>query len=342
MAENSKIEWTDHTFNPWMGCTKVSPGCAHCYAEREMDKHWGKVKWGPQGTRVRTSEAYWKKPLQWNITWWVICAVCGWRGVYNEYGSCPDCEHPMVATMKRTRQRVFCASLADVFEDKPDTFIGAWRALLFDLIEKTTNLDWLLLTKRPENIETMMPIAWIGGFPKNVWIGISAENQKEFDARIPILESIGRRYRPTVTFVSAEPLLSAIDMNGWLVEEDLGDEDASCWSSPIDWVICGGESGPEARPMNPMWARELRDECQAAGVPFFFKQWGEWMPSQAKPVVGEYTCGGIFLKSDSQFGNQGDWWNGQATAMDKVGKKKAGRLLDGYEWNEIPKGDDVR
>jgi len=270
--ERSKIAWTDHTFNPWIGCTKVSDGCKYCYAETLMDHRYQKVKWGPQGTRVRTSEAYWKKPLQWNKEKWEECIECGWRGpVSDTHVDCPQCD---CEELKPTRQRVFCASLADVFEERKDTFMGAWRVLLFELIEKTPNLDWLLLTKRPENIEIMIPQTWLTGFPDNVWLGISAESQKEFDGRIPILESIGRRYRPTVIFISAEPLLSPIDMDGWLDEEDCGDEDASCWSRPIDWVIVGGESGTEARPMQIDWARALLNQCKQSDVAFFMKQLG--------------------------------------------------------------------
>jgi protein gp37 len=133
MAENSNIEWTHHTFNPWIGCTKVSDGCKNCYAENLMDKRYGRVKWGPQGTRVRTSEANWKKPLKWNRE----------------------------AEAKGERHRVFCASLADVFEDKPDQpEMEQWRLELLELIIKTPYLDWLLLTKRPENVRGMVYGDW--------------------------------------------------------------------------------------------------------------------------------------------------------------------------------------
>src|SRR5688572_16993416 len=146
MAENSKIEWCDHTFNPWMGCTKVSPGCKFCYAETLMDERYGKVKWGPLGDRIRTSKANWRKPIQWNKAAWFQCRDCGWRGPRGDIHQCPGCSG---FNMDAVRQRVFCASLADVFESKKQQWLNMhqWRMDLFKLIEETTNLDWLLLTK---------------------------------------------------------------------------------------------------------------------------------------------------------------------------------------------------
>lgn len=183
MAENSKIEWTDHTFNPWIGCTKVSDGCKHCYAETLMDKRMSKVQWGPEGTRVRTSAANWKKPLQWNKQ----------------------------AAAEGRRYKVFCASLADVFEDRPE--LVEWRRDLLNLILATPNLDWLLLTKRPQNIKPMlqaMPVLkrdnvwdhlWPEYFP-NVWIGTSDEGNQH--QRLDEL----RRIPAAVRFVSMEPLIA--------------------------------------------------------------------------------------------------------------------------------------
>src|SRR5690242_18927228 len=153
MAENSKIEWTDHTFNPWIGCQHVSPGCDHCYAETMMDHRYHRVEWGPHGKRVRTSETNWRKPVQWAK-----------RG--RDSGA---------------RARVFCASLADVFDNKVDR---GWRVDLFNLIKETPELDWLLLTKRPENCEKMLPSDWGNGYP-NVWLGTTAEDQQHYDHRWP-------------------------------------------------------------------------------------------------------------------------------------------------------------
>lgn len=267
--ENSNIEWTDHTFNPWMGCAKVSDGCKNCYAETLMDKRYGKVKWGPQGQRVRTSAANWKKPLKWNRE----AAAAG------------------------KRARVFCASLADVFEDKPDQpEMDEWREDLFDLIELTPNLDWLLLTKRPENVMKMLPREWQpysdwGGMVRNVWIGTSVENQEQADTRIPALLTIPAAVR----FLSMEPLLGKVELSmidGVFYDGGMPFPWQRLEEPGINWVIVGGESGPNARPMHPDWARKIQVECQLAGVPFLFKQWG---------------------------------------------KHAAGRLLDGRTWDEFPK-----
>ena len=161
MAENTTISWASHTFNPWIGCQKVSDGCSSCYAEALMDTRFGKVQWGPDGERKLTSDANWRKPLAWNRK----AAAAG------------------------ERPRVFCASLADVFDNKAPE--GA-RERLWQLIADTPNLDWLLLTKRPQNIARMLPYGWGDGWP-NVWLGTSTENQEEYDRRWPILARDTRR-----------------------------------------------------------------------------------------------------------------------------------------------------
>lgn len=314
MAENSKIEWTDHTFNPWIGCTKVSDGCKHCYAETLMDKRYGRVKWGPQGTRVRTSAANWKKPLKWNREQWLECEDCHWRGTVNEAMmtprfACPVCEgeaHP-------TRARVFCASLADVFEDRPE--VAPWREELFGLIGNTPNLDWLLLTKRPENVNDMffdmvapVRLGW-EDFP-NIWIGTSVENQEQANRRIPHLLQIPA----AVKFLSMEPLLGSVDISIYM---------ATGWTEPpyddiVNWVIVGGESGHHARAMHPDWARSIRDQCVAAGVPFLFKQWGEF-------IMRETTMASGLIVDKSRH-----------EKFVRIGKRDAGRLLDGRTWDQFP------
>lgn len=216
MAENTKIEWCDATFNPWVGCQKVSPGCDHCYAEG-WAKRSGQVNWGAHGIRKRTSETNWRKPLQW------AKAAIG-------------------------RPRVFCASLADVFDNKAPA--GA-RADLFALIRSTPQLDWLLLTKRPQNIVKMLPEDWGAGYP-NVWLGTTCEDQKHYDMRWPVLAAVPAAVR----FISYEPAIGPLSM---------------VWGKP-DWIICGGESGPGARYMEPAWAETVRDQCAASGISFFMKQ----------------------------------------------------------------------
>ena len=222
MAENSKIEWCHHTFNPWFGCTKVSTGCANCYAEQLMDNRYGKVQWGKGNPRKRTSDANWKNPIRWN----------------KRAGCFPG---------KRTR--VFCGSLCDWLDDEVPI---EWLSDLLNLIRLTPNLDWLLLTKRPENWKKRLQLLavintkvanWVhfGNIPENVWIGTSVENQEQADKRIPELLKIPARVR----FLSCEPLLGDLDI--FNVDGD------------IHWVICGGESGPHARRMDQKWARNLRD-----------------------------------------------------------------------------------
>lgn len=223
MAENSKIEWTDHTFNPWIGCQNVSPGCDHCYAETMMDHRYGKVQWGPHGERKRTSEANWRKPLQW----------------------------AKAARSIAGRPRVFCASLADVFDNKAP---GTAREELFGLIRATPELDWLLLTKRPQNIRKMLPSDWDAGYP-NVWLGTTCEDQKHYDMRWPVLRDIPARIR----FVSYEPAIDQLRL-------------PYPYGAVPDWIICGGESGPGARHMAPDWARAIRADCASASVSFFMKQ----------------------------------------------------------------------
>ncbi len=218
MGAASKIEWTDHTFNPWIGCQKVSPGCDHCYAETMMDHRYHRVQWGPHGERIRTSPANWRKPMQW------------------------------AKTANGARPRVFCASLADVFDNKVPIL---WRDELWTLIQATPALDWLLLTKRPENIARMLPADWEGGWP-NVWLGTTCEDQQRYDMRWPKLAAIPA----VVRFISYEPAIGSLHYQ---------------WGRP-DWIICGGESGASARTMEPAWARAVRDTCARDGIAFFMKQ----------------------------------------------------------------------
>lgn len=240
--KESKIEWTTHTFNPWIGCTKVSPGCLHCYAETLMDTRYGRVKWGRGNARSRTSADNWKQPRKWNREAEAHTSKTGIEWTFS-------------------RPRVFCASLADWLDMEVP---HGWRVDLLNLIEATPHLDWLLLTKRPESWSARMheaayaaPLAarWIGGeAPANVWVGTSAEDQQRWDERLPEIEAIPA----VVRFVSAEPLLGHIAMRG----------------HRPDWLIVGGESGPGARDMEAGWVKDLRDESQAVGTKFFFKQWG--------------------------------------------------------------------
>jgi len=253
--EDSKIEWTDNTFNPWTGCAKVSEACHRCYAESLEAIRYKRVEWGLGKARRRTSESNWKLPQRWNRR----------------------------ARASGDRARVFCASLADVFDSEVPQ---AWRRDLWDLIRETEQLDWLLLTKRPQNLAGMLPSDWGNeGWP-NVWLGVTAENQRRADERLPVLLETPAR----VHFASCEPLLGPLDLSEHL-------------SAGLSWVIAGGETGHGSRATSPSWIRNLRDQVIASGARFHFKQWGD------------HDANGV-----------------------RVGRKRAGRLLDGRTWDEVPAG----
>lgn len=357
MAENSAIEWTHHTFNAWIGCTKVGPGCDHCYAETLATTRLG-VPWGPGAPRRRTASSTWSQPRRWNNR----------------------------AARAGIRQRVFCSSLADVFDNEVP---AEWRADLFQMIRETPALDWLLVTKRIGNVAKMADP--LGGLPWNVWLGATIVNQAEADRDVPKLLATLASKR----FLSMEPLLGPVDLSGvpaigragWLCpltgKHQLQPVHADHSGPCLDWIIVGGESGSEARPMHPDWARSLRDQCAAADVPFLFKQWGEWAPTSSADIY----CHGA-EKRERQFpGSPGIAWiadgrvcmrdftvaehaqritAGEATCsraievdrdalaafhatlndpkaapvgfqwMYRVGKKAAGRLLDGVQHDGYP------
>jgi len=267
----TNIEWTEtpglndvshkgYTFNPWIGCTHKSPGCIHCYAETLLDHRFKTVEWGKGKPRNKTSISNWKKPITWNKK----------------------------ASSLGVRFKVFCASLADVFDAE---VADEWRSELWDLIDSTRELDWLLLTKRIENVKTMVPDKWMdGGWPSHVWLGTSVEDQQRADERVDLL----LEHPAPVRFLSCEPLIGPLNIPR---------------ISELEWVICGGESGKEARAMLPSWAIQLRNDCLRANTPFFFKQWGEWGPDPMDPT-------------------------GQR--MVKAGKSKTGSSIDGNEYKQYP------
>lgn len=266
MAKNSKIEWTTHTFNPWRGCTKVSPGCLHCYAET-LSKRNPKLlgEWGMGKPRVLASDDMWKQPLRWNRE-----AGEDIDEALHDFG-----EESYVAP---ERPRVFCASLADWLDEEVPV---QWLVRLLGLIYLTPNMDWLLLTKRPHNWKARMGqcvsfqehvslgvfYSWLRGWaegekPHNIWVGATAENQACFNERYMPLSEIPARVR----FWSMEPLLTSIDFTE--VHYDFS------FKRAFHWVIAGGESGPGARPMQPLWVRDIQSQCEVLDVPFLFKQWG--------------------------------------------------------------------
>lgn len=305
MAEGTEIGWADDTFNAWEGCSRVSPGCTNCYAEARAHRYRHDV-WGKTKPRLMRSDTYWREPVKWN-------RQAGEAGM---------------------RRRVFCSSLADVFEDHPDVIDARQR--LWDLIAATPNLDWMLLTKRPENVMRMVPRRWtveagnllcercgasaslpLGmtcaehaaqptGWPANVWIGTTVEDQQRADERVPILLEIPAAIR----FLSMEPLLEQVTLRPeWLVppasmcQVNIGDDPVARiavsqmlraagahlgWRG-VDWVIMGGESGAHDRMPHPDWFRSIRDQVVPTGVPLFFKQWGESVPV---PIEDDPTMSG--------------------------------------------------
>lgn len=263
MAERTAIGWTDHSFNPWWGCTRVSPGCQHCYAETFSRRvghssEGSKVAlWGKGAERRFFGDKHWADPLKWD----------------------------RAAAATDRPARVFCASMADVFEDRAD--LEGERERLFDLIEATPHLMWLLLTKRPQNVLRLAPERWWmdPGEPSNVWIGTTVEDQQRADERLPHLAAIPAAVR----FLSCEPLLGPVDIGSPWLEAGL-----------VDWVICGGESGPGHRLMDLDHARVLRDQCRRWGVPFFFKQVGG-----ATPTAGGDLLDGEQVKMFPRGGSDG-------------------------------------
>ncbi len=318
MAENSKIAWCDHTFNPWRGCQPVSPGCANCYAARDL-KRFGVDCFGPGKTRIRTKPDNWRKPLRWNRQAQTMFSA--WAKFKAEYPGMTDRELLARGFIKPTRPKVFCASMADVFDNAVP---NEWRRDLFSLIELTPHLDWLLLTKRIDNVRGMVADArvhdWLEG-RKNVWLGSTICNQPEAERDISKLLAI----RAAKHFISLEPLIGDIDL-----------EKAGAWPSEIvgiDWVIVGGETGPNARPMLPQWVRKIRDQCDLFGTPFMLKQNGEWanrrdmLTYNVTKKTPRWVCPNKEDDSDPY---------SMLEMVYRVGKKSAGRLLDGREHMEFP------
>lgn len=249
----TNIEWADYVFNSWYGCQKVSPGCDRCFAE-SWAKRSGLVQWGPHAERRRSTEEYWKKPLQWAKKARDVQAA--WERA------------PIVGRSRQRpeRPRVFCASLADVFDNQVP---AEWRDDLFRLIDATPELDWLLLTKRPENALIMLPrhcgkanINQVWPWP-NIWLGFTAEDQAHFDRRWPIIRDIPAAVR----FCSYEPALGPLRVGPRREWPDLRGND-----SELHWLICGGESGPGHRPFDLQWEEDIRLDCAQAGIAYFLKQ----------------------------------------------------------------------
>lgn len=321
---DTKIEWAEKTWNPVTGCTKISPGCKNCYAERMAHR------------------------LQ----------AMGQQRYLN--GFKPTCHPDILDEPMRWRKpsRIFVCSMADLFHD--DIPIGFITNVLLTA-QMAQQHTFLILTKRPERMKKVLSAIFAVNVPlPNLWLGVTAENQEQADKRIPVLLQIPAAKR----FVSVEPMLGPVDLTDLSNGENaiatvnvtpglygLGEQTEI--KHGLDWVICGGESGPGARPMHPDWVRSLRDQCQAANVPFLFKQWGEWAPwmdedkfthdqdqssrNEQHYVNHDGTTGSCWL-----YDADGTWtnWTGEpeenCCVVSRLGKKKAGRLLDGQLWDQYP------
>lgn len=273
MAETTGIEWADATWNPWYGCTKVSPGCDNCYAQvwaKRAGKIFNKVR--------RAAQSGFTAPIRW-----------------------------------KQPRRIFVCSLSDFFH--PDVPPLARESAIQIMTVEASQHIYMLLTKRPENIKQMLRgTPWQERLPDNIWLGVTAENQEQAKKRIPLLLEIPAKVR----FVSCEPLLGPVNIFGF---------NSPTWgqippSSLLNWVICGGESGYDARPMHPAYALSLRDQCAAAGVPFFFKQWGQFLSYKHELTED-------LAKEMGAFKQDGVWFT-------RCDKQLAGCLLEGREYKELP------
>ncbi len=284
-----------------MGCTKISPACDGCYAEALMDKRYNRVQWGPHGERVRTGTNTWRAPMRWQRR----------------------------AEKNGDRPFVFCASLADIFDNQ---VAPQWRADAFDVMRRTPNLVYLLLTKRPQNIVKLSDA--VGGLPANVALGTTVEDQKRADQNLPALQVAKIETNPLFTFGSFEPLLGPVTIPPAFMP---------------DWIIVGGETdqgGHDARPTHPEWFRSLRDQAAGVGVAFHFKQWGEWSPSRPRPsgTPGRFALASAGPSSEfwpsmvipvDHYPRQIDLFGG-GTVLERLGKKHTGRKLDGVTHDDFP------
>ncbi|WP_428383726.1 phage Gp37/Gp68 family protein [Nevskia ramosa] len=349
MSAETGIEWCDSTLNFWAGCTKVSPACDFCYAERQAGR-FGIANWGAGQPRKQMVEATRAQSEKWNKLPFYECVDCGWRGAkLKPTGSvvdgvpaacCAKCDSVNVVAARR---RVFVNSWSDWLDNEVP---AEWLADLLDRIRRCPNIDFLLLTKRIGNWRGRIEAArnsglanvalmnWLhdwqsGDPPANVWIGATVINQAEADRDVPKLLKVAARIR----FLSIEPMLGPISLGYY-------DMTGVPKGRYLDWIIAGGESGPHARPSHPEWYRRLRDQCAAAGVPFMFKQHGEWLPTDfcdddAVELPSKRT---VYVNFDGSYvdGSDGfDFFGGFAeTAW--VGKKAAGRVLDGVKHSGFP------
>lgn len=357
----TKIEWADMTVNPVVGCSKCSPGCDNCYAEK-MAYRLSKM---PQ-TAAKYAGVVDKN---------------GWTGKTNFDVS-------SLAKLPKQPKRIFVGSMCDLFHESVSFETLSHIMGHLALTRSNAHHSFMLLTKRPERMREFFAQWKPYREVTNLWLGVTVCNQAEADAKIPVLLDTLAAGR----FVSVEPMLGTVDLMSFIEQSKpvyRGDNTSGFidYESLLHWIICGGETGLKARPMHPGWARRLRDQCVSAGVPFFFKGWGEWMPTSSVDIYntprGDGTFGREFPNSEGRSiladgrccivqlpekpsraflarrGYRADAIPGESYEIDRqalneahaheygldgldyqwmhnVGKKRAGRLLDGREWNEVP------
>lgn len=315
---STKIEWADKVWNPVVGCSKISAGCDNCYAER-MAARLGNmsVPGYPETVKPVSGPKGGHGPLEWS----------GRVSLRREV-----LEKPWEWKQGR---RIFVYSMGDLFhENVPDK----WIDRVFGVIQANPQHKFILLTKRPQRMADYINRVFaarvfdLDFWMSNVWAGVTIENQAALQNRLPYLWEIPAAVR----FVSAEPMLENLDFGALTIDDlpcSLRLNGRPLWSVIVNWVICGGESGPGARPINPAWVYGLRDQCMDAGVPFFFKQWGEWCPPEE------------FQSGDTAYadfcGRYEIYCFDADNGVSRVGKKRAGRLLDGVTWNELPEQQEV-
>jgi protein gp37 len=368
MGADSKIEWTHHTFNLWRGCSEVSPGCDGCYA-RVLSKRNPSVlgEWGDDGNRVVASEAYWKLPLKWDLA---AAAAGERRRVFAlSLGDFAEDRKDLPPQRMRLFQLIGQCHNLDflLLTKRPGVCVENWPGWAGFWVSSRAGSD-------PGAFERLLDNFVI----PNVWLGVSVEDQQRADERIPLL----LQTPAAVRFLSIEPLLGPVNLTKWLPAGRANWQCQQCGGfyrfrgdcphchagevyatgshvankrlstkrlcgsvnrQPIDWVIVGGESGHGARPMHPEWVRSIRDQCQAAGVPFFFKQWGEWKYGSVPGKAGIcfYSDGRVVDSThqamlDEERSTGKDHNRFAPTWMTLVGKKYSGRSLDDREWSQLP------
>lgn len=326
----SKIEWCDITLNPIVGCSKCSPGCENCYAEKFA-------------ARLAKNPATAKKYVG-------VVDEKGWTGQFSQ---------PSLADFRKlpkSPRRVFIGSMTDIFHDeivKGGEYHKTWLPMLFDAMLNYPQHTFLLLTKRPENMKRWIDFtleACVDMPLPNVWLGVTVCDQQEVDKKVPVLLETPAEKR----FISVEPMLGPVNLWRFFpagsrpepLQITLGLEKACLnhdYENGIHWVICGAETGRNARPLHPEWIRNLKGQCISARVPFFFKSWGEWLPCTQCPddmdvekyAIGEISNDGFFNPPPC---HESPFRNGTCTEdVLKVGKKRSDHLIDGVEYRQFPK-----